>query len=271
MMREFSLIANQIALNLVENDVDGAPILLLHGFSNRWQVFRSILPALPRACRVASFDFRGHGKSSRAPGGYTAAGFYADADAALCHFATPAKPALVIGHSMGGSLALHLAQNHPDKVAAVIAGDASLDLAFHIDVMNAKRQTKLFGLRRKLAGRPLEELIRRGLPPEQAEEMSMLDPAVMDYHAEGRVQEFFVGVDNVDFAHIHCPVLVTQANPAKGGLLHDEEIPAGLLERPNIHFMRFDTGHDLQIEKGQNSPFWRAALAWRELPPVFQS
>lgn len=258
-MREFSLTTESLTLNLAEGPQNGPLLLLLHGFTNRWQVFQPILPLLIAKWHVVTFDFRGHGKSGRLPGGYTASGFYQDAESALNYFASD-SPAFLLGHSMGGSLALHLAQNHPEKVRAVVTGDTSLDLALHIDVMNRRRNVKLFGLRRKLAGRPVDELLRRGLLPEGAEEMSRLDPAVMDYHAEGRVEGFFADVDDVDFDKIRCPVLLTQANPEKGGLLQDAEIPPVLAAHPGFQFMRFETGHDLELEKGPESPFFRAAL-----------
>jgi pimeloyl-ACP methyl ester carboxylesterase len=257
-MREFLLAANRITLNLAEGPQNGPLLVLLHGFTNRWQTFLPILPALIDRWHVVAFDHRGHGISGRVPGGYTAAGFYADAEAVLTRFGS--EPAVLLGHSMGGSMALHLAQNHPERVRAVVAGDTSLNLSTHIDVMNSRRNTKLFGLRRKLAGRPVDELIRRGLPPEQAEEMSQLDPAVMDFHAEGRVQGFFADIQDVDFDKIGCPLLLTQASPEKGGLLQDVEIPPMLAAHPKFKYMRFDTGHDLEIEKGPESPFFKVAL-----------
>lgn len=247
-------------LNTAQGPSNGPLLILLHGFTNRWQTFRPILPALTPAWQVLAFDHRGHGRSARVPGGYTAAGFYADAAAVLKHFAT--QPAILLGHSMGGSLALHLAQEYPDKVRAVVTGDTSLDLAIHIQVMNDRRRTKLFGLRRKLAGRPLDELIRRGLDPEQAEEMSQLDPQVMDYHAEGRVQEFFEDIQHLDFEKIHCPLLLTQANPAKGGLAQDAEFEPVLKAHPRYKFRRFDSAHDLEIEQGPQSPFFQAAITF---------
>jgi pimeloyl-ACP methyl ester carboxylesterase len=232
-------------------------LVLFHGFTNRWQVFNAILPVLTEKWHVVAFDFRGHGKSGRVPG-YTADGFYRDGAAVLNSLG--AEPAVLLGHSMGGSVALHLAQAYPEKVRAVVTGDTSLNLSMHIAVMNNRRQTKLFGLRRKLAGRPVDELIRRGLLPEQAEEMSRLDPAVMDYHAEGRVAGFFADIQEVDFDKIRCPLLLTQASPAKGGLLQDDEIPPVLAAHPEFQLMRFETGHDLEIDKGPGSPFWLAAL-----------
>jgi len=259
MLSEFLLDTPQVSLNVAEGPENGPLLLLFHGFTNRWQTFLPILPVLVENWHVVAFDHRGHGRSGHVSA-YTAAGFYADADAMLKRFAS--EPACLLGHSMGGSMALHLAQNHPEKVRAVVTGDTSLNLAIHIDVMNSRRSTKLFGMRRRLAGRPVDELIRRGLLPEQAEEMSQLDPAVMDCHAEARVADFFMDVLDVDFDKIRCPLLLTQANPAKGGLLQDAEIPAVLKAHREFQFMQFDSGHDLEIEKGPDALFFKAALAF---------
>jgi len=246
-------------LNIAMGPANGPPLLLLHGFTNRWQTYLPFLPSLTKNWQVLAFDQRGHGRSARIPDGvYTAAEFYADAEAVLTHINN--GPVVLLGHSMGGSMALYLAQDHPEKVRAVVTGDTSFKLASHIQVMNNRRNTKLFGLRRRLAGRPVDELLRRGLSPEQAEEMSQLDPHVMDFHAEGRVESFFAGVRDVDFERITCPLLLTQANPAKGGLLQDDEIPGVLDAHPEFHFQRFDCGHGLEIEKGPESPFFNAAL-----------
>ena len=257
-MRETSLTVDNLTLNLAEGPKNGPLLVLLHGFTNRWQVFGPVLPLLTEKWHVVTFDFSGHGRSDHSPQGYTADRFFRDGAAVLNSLG--AEPAILLGHSMGGSIALHLAQEYPQKVRAVVTGDTSLNLAMHIEVMNSRRNVKLFGLRRKLAGRPFDELLRRGLLPEAAEEMSQLDPAVMDYHAEGRVQGFFADVGDVDFDKIRCPLLLTQANPEKGGLLQDAEIPAVLAAHPEFQFMRFDLGHDLEIEKGLESPFWQAAL-----------
>ncbi len=260
MLREFSLDTPQVNLNLAGGPANGPLLLLLHGFTNRWQVFLPVLPELIQNWHVVACDFRGHGKSGRVEGGYTAAGFFADAAAVLQHFGQ--EPVFILGHSMGGSIALHLAQEYPERVRAVVTGDTSLDLTVHVDVMNNRRNTKLFGLRRKLAGKPVDELLRRGLLPETAVEMWQLDPAVMDYHAEGRVEGFFADIKDVDFGKIFCPLLLTQANPAKGGLLQDAEIPGVLAGNAQFKFLRFDTGHDLEIGKGSDSAFFKAALAF---------
>ncbi len=243
-MHEFPLTTDDCSLNLIEGPQNGPLLILMHGIGDRWQVFEPILPQLTPCWHVATFDFRGHGLSGRSAGGYNAAGFYRDAESALMHFAVT-EPAILLGHSMGGALALQLAEHHPEKVRAVIAGDCAIDLATHIHVMNSRRNTKIFGMRRLLA---------RQNPDFQ------LDPAVLDYHATARVGEFFAGIRDAELTKIRCPVLMAQANPQKGGLMTDGEYARAQSIRPDLSYVQLDTGHDLDISRGPESPFFRIAL-----------
>lgn len=88
------------------------PLLLLHG----WAVDRSYLSAqadyFARRHRVVAVDHRGHGSSGRPGRGYSIETFADDA-AALCRHCS-LRGAVVVGHSMGGSVALSLASRHRD-------------------------------------------------------------------------------------------------------------------------------------------------------------
>ncbi len=264
-MREFPFDAGTVTLNIAEGPQDGTLLVLLHGFTNRWQTLLSIITPLSAKYRILTYDHRGHGKSGRVTGGYTAAGFYEDLVAVADRFVD--APAIFFGHSMGGAIALQLAAAHPEKVRAVIAGDASLHTPTHITVMNGRHNTKLFGLRRRMAGHTVEDLLRRGLPLETAEELSQLDPAVMDYHAEGRVEEFFAGVPSVDVTHIRCPHLIVQADPSRGGLLQDDEVTHALSARPDLNVLRLDTAHDLELAQGERSPLFFHLNRWLQSIP----
>lgn len=259
-MDEFSFDTGEVILNMAEGPRNGPLLLVLHGFSNRWQTLLPLIEPLSAHYHILTYDQRGHGKSGRVVGGYTAAGFYQDLVAVVNRFVH--APAIFVGHSMGGAIALHLAVDYPGMVHAVAAGDASLETSVHIDVMNNRRNTKLFGLRRKLAGRTLDDLLRRGLPTDAAEELSQLDPSVMDYHAEGRVQEFFAGTPSVDVTRIRCPHLIVQANPSKGGLLQDEEIARALAARPDLNILSLDAAHDLDLALGADSAFLTHLSHW---------
>jgi len=100
------------------------PLLFVHG----WTCDRSALAAqrehFARRHRVIAVDLRGHGRSDRPAQEYTMAGFAEDL-AWLCERLGVEAP-LVIGHSMGGVVALELAACHPDVPAAIVTLDAPI-------------------------------------------------------------------------------------------------------------------------------------------------
>ena len=77
------------------------PILLLHGITSFGGTWDWIVPTLVERFHVLRLDFRGHGRSDRAPGEYGSAGYVSDAVAALEQAA--GQPCVVMGHSLGGA------------------------------------------------------------------------------------------------------------------------------------------------------------------------
>ncbi|MEM9707999.1 MAG: alpha/beta fold hydrolase [Pseudomonadota bacterium] len=93
----------------------GRPLLILHGLfgsSRNWRALAKRLAA-DREIRVA--DLRNHGKSP-----WFERHTYADMAADLLPFAGDAD---VIGHSMGGKVAMRLALEHPGAVARLLVAD----------------------------------------------------------------------------------------------------------------------------------------------------
>jgi pimeloyl-ACP methyl ester carboxylesterase/predicted glycosyltransferase len=78
------------------------------------------VPYLARHFRVVTYDARGNGRSDRpaTAAAYADAEFVADALAVLDAAATPR--AVLVGSSLGGRYALHLAAAHPDRVLGVV-------------------------------------------------------------------------------------------------------------------------------------------------------
>jgi pimeloyl-ACP methyl ester carboxylesterase len=97
---------------------DAAPILFLHGRSLSRDTWEEIAAQLSGRYRVWTVDFRGHGHSDRASR-YELPDYVSDAEAAL---AAIGRPAIVVGHSLGGCVAGTLAQRHP-MVRAVFLED----------------------------------------------------------------------------------------------------------------------------------------------------
>lgn len=245
------------AINVAEGPANGPTLLLLHGFTNRWQAFMPFIDQWIERYHLVAFDHSGHGKSFWRTEGYSANAFFEDARAVFNAFC--GDKAFLVGHSMGGSMGLYLATAFPDKCLGVVTGDTSARLVRHIEIMNNRRNTKLFSIRRRMAEMSLDQMLRKGIDPLTAEELDQLDPRVMDRHAAGEVEAFFADTPELSLDEIHCPLLLTQANPAKGGILQDDEISEALLSNPGIRFQRFDLGHDLAMSLGSESPFFQAA------------
>ncbi|MCJ1680709.1 alpha/beta hydrolase [Streptomyces sp. APSN-46.1] len=105
----------------------GRPLLALHGGMSEGGAFTGLAARLGDAWRVIAPDQRGHGDSDRAAD-YGREGYVSDAVALLDHLGLVA-PVAVLGYSLGGLNAVHLAAAHPDRVSALIDVDATVEVA----------------------------------------------------------------------------------------------------------------------------------------------
>ena len=102
----------------------GVPLLLIHGAGEDAAMLAAQADAFAtEGFEVLTYDRRGTGRSGREdwPGG--GAGMHADDAAALLR-ELDLDPAVVLGFSSGGVVALALAADHPDTVARVLAWEA---------------------------------------------------------------------------------------------------------------------------------------------------
>ena len=63
MLTERSFDAGEVTINFAEGPANGPPLVLLHGGTDRWASFESVIPALKEEWHIYALDFRGHGKS----------------------------------------------------------------------------------------------------------------------------------------------------------------------------------------------------------------
>ena len=102
----------------------GAPILGIHGTPSSVVLWREAASGLGEVGRCIIYDRRGFGRSFQ-PAGALDLDQHVDDAVALIDFLA-AEPAVVIGRSTGGQIALALAHRHPDKVQALVLLEPAL-------------------------------------------------------------------------------------------------------------------------------------------------
>jgi non-heme chloroperoxidase len=115
---------------------NGLPVLLLHGFTDSWRSYEMVLPFLPSHLHVFSITLRGHGNSSKPGAGYEPCDF-ADDIAAFMR-AIKLKSAVIVGHSMGSTIAQCVAVRYPELASGIVLTSALAD--FNQPVMAGFRE-----------------------------------------------------------------------------------------------------------------------------------
>ncbi|MFN2290826.1 MAG: alpha/beta fold hydrolase [Anaerolineae bacterium] len=103
----------------------GKPVILLHGWLGSWGCWLGTMESLAHFRRTYAIDFWGFGESDKRRESYNVSDFVALADQFMERLGIQSAP--VIGHSMGGTVALNLALDRPQRVERVAAVGAPVD------------------------------------------------------------------------------------------------------------------------------------------------
>lgn len=95
----------------------GDPVVLVHGLGDDHRAWRRVVAPLMLRRRVLLYDFRGHGESSLGEADGTLRQLGDDLVALLD--AVGVERATIAGFSLGGTIAMRAAIDHPDRVAAL--------------------------------------------------------------------------------------------------------------------------------------------------------
>ncbi len=111
---------------------NGPDVVLIHGMGGNisfWYANKA-LAALKEDFRVTVYDMRGHGYSDFVPEGYTSLELARDLGALM--EAVGLERAYLVGHSLGGLVALHTAQQYPEKVSGSILAEGNIPALHHL-------------------------------------------------------------------------------------------------------------------------------------------
>lgn len=111
----------------------GRPVVLLHAGYVDHHMWDDQIAALARAYRVIAPDARGHGRSANVTGPFR---FTDDLAALLRHLDT--GPAILVGVSMGGGIAVDTALEHPELVHALVVSGVGTSEPYFTDPWNVR-------------------------------------------------------------------------------------------------------------------------------------
>jgi pimeloyl-ACP methyl ester carboxylesterase len=262
----------------MEGPVAGPTLLLLHGVTRCWRDWQPILPELGCEWHVIALDHPGHGESDRIKGGYRVSDYARH----VAEFvgASFSAPLVVLGHSLGAMVALHLAAECPE----LIAGVALEDPPFH----TMGRNIAATPYRAQFAG--MHEVVRRGgdvegltdglaeirLPSPQGEVRfgDIRDRAALQFSAECLMEvdpDIFTALvagqwlDGFDHAslwpRVKCPLLLLQGDARHGGALTDDDADLAERSAKQCRRVRFEgVGH--QIHRTSPAHFLAVLRQW---------
>ena len=267
-----------------DGDPAAAPVLLVHGIIGSRATWEWLLAECSERFRVLRLDLRGHGRSDRAPGAYTADGYVADALEVLERIG---RPCVMVGHSLGGAISAAIAQRRPDLLAGVVLEDpplgritpdeAALDSSSLLDGFRFLRDAIPQVQQAGMTAEALVELISSTphtagdgtfadlLVPDGVASMAAslleVDATVLDPVLDGSLGTFLDPA--VPFG---VPALVIAADPAKPDAVaspaaagHYAAISASAGVDVEVRVVR-GAGHSIHNERVGREPF-RAALA----------
>jgi pimeloyl-ACP methyl ester carboxylesterase len=103
----------------------GRPVILLHGWLGSWGCWLGTMESLAHCRRTYAIDFWGFGESDKRRESYNISDFVALVDQFMERLGIQCAP--VIGHSMGGTVALNLALDRPQRVERVALVGSPVD------------------------------------------------------------------------------------------------------------------------------------------------
>jgi len=116
----------------------GDVLLLIHGMAGSSETWRSVIPQLSKEFRVIAPDLLGHGESAKPRGDYSLGAFAVWLRDFLDELGV--SHATVVGHSLGGGVAMQFAYQHPDyatRLVLISSGGLGPDVGLVLRLLSA--------------------------------------------------------------------------------------------------------------------------------------
>ncbi len=114
------------ALHVDDGGSGGLPVLFVHGLGGAAGQWQAQLDRLRPERRALALDLRGHGRSEASGSGEYGVSAYAD-DVAAAVAELDLDAFVLVGHSLGGSVAIEVAARLPERVAGLVLVDPNGD------------------------------------------------------------------------------------------------------------------------------------------------
>jgi len=101
----------------------GTAVVLLHGFLENTSMWKDVIPQLSKRNRIIAIDLLGHGKSDCLGYVHSMELFAESVAAVLKHLRI--RKCVVVGHSLGGYVALAFAEKYPQKIKGICLMNAT--------------------------------------------------------------------------------------------------------------------------------------------------
>jgi 3-oxoadipate enol-lactonase len=242
----------KIAINNIEMYYEitgqGEPFLLIHGLGSSTRDWEDMIPFLSDF-QIITIDLRGHGRSSKPKGPYSAKMFANDIISLLKKLEI--SSAHILGISLGGGIALQIAVDYPEFVKTLIVINSTAEAradSFKMKMEAFKRKliVRLVGMRK------MGEVLAPKLfiKPEQEEQRTKL----IERWAENDKKAYIASFGAIlgwsvkkDLPNIKCPTLIIGS---------DEDYSPSEVKReytaliPNAKFVEIeDARHAVTVEK----------------------
>ncbi|MCW2651550.1 MAG: hypothetical protein QOE41_1379 [Mycobacterium sp.] len=117
---------------------EGEVLLLIHGMAGSSATWRAVMPQLSKKFRVVAPDLLGHGESAKPRGDYSLGAFAVWLRDFLDELGI--SQATVVGHSLGGGVAMQFVYQHPDycqRLILISSGGLGPDVGLILRLLSA--------------------------------------------------------------------------------------------------------------------------------------